>query len=172
MLNATMSTFKAQEEIALEVLAKTGRFIVYKVTRAGTTITLVLVALEQGMKVVVFVPTKKLAAEIISEISTLFRKPLRVAYLGPNSEICKKLDPNLRMRFQFKENCSKCELLGNLSECPFQNLLLKRSHKIPMPSQEIWCQGCAQARRNVIRESVSHQHCRIPLLLSFEKFLL
>ena len=119
-----MSAFEAQEKIASEVLEKKGTLIVRKVTRTGATITPVLVALRQGKKVTLIVPTKNLAREAIKQISNLLQIPFRVAYFGPNSEICKKLDANLKIRFQFREKCSECDLEQKTDECAFQRLLV------------------------------------------------
>jgi hypothetical protein len=118
-----MSTFSSQEEQSRSLLSNPGVYIVYKVTRAGATFSLVKAALEKGMKVCVVVPTKKIAHELETKMPLLLKKIPKMMIVGPNTELCPRLDADLKLVFQLREDCSECEYRGNSAVCPFQNLL-------------------------------------------------
>jgi len=115
----------------LEILAKTflvrskGVICVHKASRVGATTSLVKVALELCKKVVLVYPTKRIAKEIEMRISKLLSKQQpRIAIIWPNSELCRKCDPKLPLKFQLKKDCSKCIHLERPEECHFQELIL------------------------------------------------
>lgn len=120
------STFDAQEKLASELLKRKGIFIIHKVTRAGASFTITKVALEKGLKVVVLTPTKRIIRNLQEKLPLLLGYSPRMIIVGPNSELCQKLDKKLskKLAFQFKENCNWCRLNGKPSECCYQNLLM------------------------------------------------
>jgi len=121
-----MSTFSKQEKLASDLLQRKGIFIIHKVTRAGTSFTITKVALEKGLKVVVLTPTKRIIRNLQEKLPSLLGYSPRMITVGPNSELCQKLDKKLsrKLAFQFKEDCNKCELNGKPSQCSYQNLLM------------------------------------------------
>lgn len=121
-----MSIFSLQERIAKDLLEKTkGAVVIHKTTRSGCTISLIKVSLQLGRKVVVIYPTKRIAREIEKKIPELLpdREP-RIAIVWPNSELCRKCDPKLKIKFQLKKDCTICEQRGKPGNCLFQNLIL------------------------------------------------
>ncbi len=121
-----MSIFSVQERIAIDLLRKKGVVIVCKATRAGCSLSLTKVSLELGKKVVVIYPTKRIAREIQTKIPELLpdQQP-RIAIIWPNSELCRKCDPKLELKFQLKKDCTFCEYVDQPRECVFQNLILE-----------------------------------------------
>lgn len=87
--------------------------------------SLVKVSLKLGKTVVVIYPTKRIAKEIETKVSQLLPglQP-RIAVIWPNSELCRKCDPKLPLKFQLKKDCSICEHSGRSEDCPFQRLIL------------------------------------------------
>ena len=79
---------------------------------------------ETRRKVVIFEPTKRILKHIKEEIPRIASVQPKIACILPNVELCPKLDPSLKLKFQFKENCHTCEYKGNAEACMFQSLLL------------------------------------------------
>jgi hypothetical protein len=119
-----MSAFSKQEKLASDLLQRKGIFIIHKVTRAGASFTIVKTALEKGLTVCVLTPTKNIIKKLQEELPSLLGYTPRMITVGPNCELCRKLDKKLgkKLAFQFKEDCSKCEFNGKPSECSYQNL--------------------------------------------------
>ena len=119
-----MSNFGAQNNIAKELLEKKGIFVIHKVTRAGASFSIVKASLEKGLKVVTLSPTKRIIRGLQEKLPSLLGYSPEMVIVGPNSELCQKLDRKLsrKLAFQFKENCSKCRMNGKPSECYYQNL--------------------------------------------------
>jgi len=118
-----LNGFSLQDSLAKQFLKETGIICIHKVTRSGCTVSLVKACCESDKKVVVIYPTKRIAKEIKTKIPQVLRRIPKMAIIGPNIELCKKLDPKLDLKFQFKKNCSNCEFRGKSEECVFQNLL-------------------------------------------------
>lgn len=119
-----MSTFNIQEELASRLLQTKGIFVIHKATRAGASFSIVKTALKEGRKAVVLSPTKRIIRALQEKLPSMLGYSPKMVVVGPNSELCQKLDRNLskKLAFQFKENCSKCNLNGKPSECRYQNL--------------------------------------------------
>jgi hypothetical protein len=119
-----MSTFSKQEKLASDLLQRKGIFIIHKATRAGASFTITKIALEKGLKVVVLTPTKRILRNLQEKLPSLLGYSPRMIMVGPNSELCQKLDKKLgrKLVFQFKENCDRCEFNGKPSQCCYQNL--------------------------------------------------
>ena len=118
-----MPAFDIQECLSRQLLKNSGTFIISKVTRAAATTSITKTALENGLKVLVVVPKKKIAKELSAKISQLLPKSPRTMIIGSNTDLCPKLE-KLDVMFQFKKNCRKCDYEGESDRCPFQNLLL------------------------------------------------
>lgn len=121
-----MSIFNFIELLARDFFVKSkGVICVHKASRVGATTSLVKVALELGKKVVFIYPTKRIAKEIEMRIPKLLSEQQpRIAIIWPNSELCRKCDPKLPLKFQLKKDCSKCAHPGRPEECHFQDLIL------------------------------------------------
>jgi hypothetical protein len=91
-----MSIFESQEKLASDFLDRKKVLVIHKATRTAATYSLIKVALERGLKVVVFTPTKRIFREIRQKMPAIYRKPFKMALIGPNTEICRKLDPKLK----------------------------------------------------------------------------
>jgi len=121
-----MSIFNLIEYLAKDFLVKSkGVICVHKASRVGATTSLVKVALELGKKVVLVYPTKRIAEEIRMRIPKLLSEQQpQIAIIWPNSELCRKCDPKLPLKFQLKKDCSRCVHLERPEECHFQDLIL------------------------------------------------
>lgn len=121
-----MSIFSPQERIAKDLLEKTkGAVCIHKTTRAGSTISLTKVSLELGKRVVLVFPTKRIAKAIKTIIPELLpEKQPMIAIIWPNSELCRKCNPTLPLKFQLKKDCSICEYVHQPEKCTYQNLVL------------------------------------------------
>lgn len=119
-----VSVFSLQDSLAKRLVEIRGVFCVHKVTRSGCTISLVKSCCESGKKVVVICPTRRIAKEIRTKIPQVLRRKPKMAIIGPNTELCRKLDADLDLKFQFKKNCDNCEFRGKPKECVFQDLLV------------------------------------------------
>lgn len=118
------AVFSVQDVLAKSFLKNKGVICVRKVTRSGCTISLCKSCCEVNKKVVVIYPTRRIAREIEAKIPQILPYKPRMGIIGPNTQLCKKLDPKLDLKFQFKKDCSKCRLRGKPNECIFQNLLM------------------------------------------------
>jgi len=110
--------------LAKRLVETRGVFCVHKVTRSGCTISLVKSCCELGKKVVVIFPTRRIAKEIKTRTPQVLRRRPKMAIIGPNTELCKKLDTDLDLKFQFKKNCGNCEFRDRPQKCVFQDLLV------------------------------------------------
>lgn len=122
VISARMSKFSIQYSLAKALLEKSGIICIHKTTRAGATISIVNACCESGKKVTVIVPTIKIIKEIETKIPELSRIKPRIAPILSNPKLCKKLDPTVRMKFQFKPICKKCEF-KNPNDCTLQRIL-------------------------------------------------
>jgi hypothetical protein len=118
-----INKFEKQDRIANELLLKKGIVKVFKVARSGATTSLIKRSIETKKKIVIIVPTKRILNQLKVSIPRLTDAKPKIVVILPNEELCLKLDPSLKLKFQFKENCSNCEYQGDLT-CPFQRLLL------------------------------------------------
>lgn len=119
-----MSRFEEQDRLADELLKFRGVIVVHKAPRSGVTISLVKRSIESGRKVVIVSPTKIILKHVKDLIPDLTKLQPKIACILPNTDLCKKLDPSLKLKFQFKETCNDCEYLDNPQKCLFQSLLL------------------------------------------------
>lgn len=124
---ATQPIFNVQDDLAKGLLRNKGVICVHKVTRSGCTISLCKSSCELNKKVVVIYPTRRIAREIETKIPQVLRQEPRIAIIGQNTELCRKLDPKLDLKFQFKKDCSLCEFKGEPKDCTFQDLLMNDS---------------------------------------------
>ena len=122
--HTTHSVFSIQDSLAQDFLRHRGVICVHKVTRSGCTISLCKASCGLNKKVVVIYPTRRIAREIETKIPQVLGRTPRIASIGPNTELCRKLDPKLNLKFQFKKNCSNCEHRGDPKNCVFQDLLM------------------------------------------------
>lgn len=158
-----MSTFKAQEKIASDLLKKKGIIIVHKATRTGATFCLILVALTMGLKVVVLTPTKKILKEIDERMPKLLKRPFRMAFIGPNTQLCRKLDPRLNIAFQLKANCSRCRFSKKPSECQLQNLILNDFDVYGLTYDKLQAlQQSQSSEANIILSKLAQCEVKIP----------
>jgi len=118
-----VSDFSVQDSLAKDFLKQEGVIIVHKATRSGCTMSLCKSSYELGKKITVIYPTRRIAREIEREIPRILGRQPRTAIIKPNTELCRKLDPKLDLKFQFKKNCSNCRFQGFPSKCAFQKLL-------------------------------------------------
>lgn len=123
----TQAIFNAQDALAKNLLRNKGIICVDKVTRSGCTISLCKASYELNEKVLVIYPTRRIAREIETKIPQILRQKPRIAIIGQNTELCKKLNPKLDLKFQFKKDCSLCEFKGEPKDCTFQDLLMNDS---------------------------------------------
>jgi hypothetical protein len=119
-----MSRFEEQDRLADKFLKKKGVVCMHKVARSGVSISLAKKTIETGKKVVIFEPVKRILRHTKSEIFEITNAKPKIACILPNVDLCAKLDPSLKLKFQFRENCGGCEYEGNPKSCMFQDLLL------------------------------------------------
>lgn len=77
---------------------------------------------ESRKKVAVIVPTIKIIREIETKIPELSQIKPRIALILSNPELCKKLNPTVQMKFQFKPTCRGCEFKSP-NDCTLQKIL-------------------------------------------------
>jgi hypothetical protein len=117
--------FGYQNRLAHKLLRNRGTFTIYKTTRSGCTMSLIKACCELGKKVVIFTPTLKILKQIEEDVPRIATSKSRIAPILSNPELCRKLEPNQKLKFQFKENCSTCELKDKPHECTFQELMME-----------------------------------------------
>jgi len=72
----------------------------------------------------VICPTRRIAKEIRTKIPQVLGRKPKMAIIGPNTKLCRKLDTDLDLKFQFKKNCGNCRFRDRPQECVFQDLLV------------------------------------------------
>ena len=122
IISADMSKFSIQDSLAKALLEKNGIVCIHKTTRAGATISIVNACCQSEKKVTVIVPTIKIIKEIETKIPELSQIKPRIAPILSNPELCKKLNPTLRMKFQFRPSCRGCEFKSP-NDCTLQRIL-------------------------------------------------
>jgi len=103
-------------------MRRNGVVCIHKVPRAGATLSIVKVAIEEGRKIVVFVPTNRITKEVADKLAQFFGDKCRVAIIPRNEELCARLKPDPKLKFQFKKECWNCPY-KDPKLCPFQRLL-------------------------------------------------
>jgi hypothetical protein len=121
---ADMSKFSIQDSLAKNLLSMTGIVCLHKTTRAGATMSIVKACCESEKKVAVVVPTIKIIKEIETKIPEISQVKPKIGSIRSNPELCRKLNPNLKIKFQFKSNCWECEY-NSPENCSLQRLLVE-----------------------------------------------
>ena len=116
--------FSVQNNLANELLQRHGTFVVRKATRSGCTLSLIKASCESGKRVVVFSPTVRILRQVEEEIPKITSPAPRIAPILSNPELCTKVQPNPKLKFQFKHNCKNCEYRGKPQQCVFQDLIM------------------------------------------------
>ncbi|HMK94824.1 MAG TPA: hypothetical protein VK536_05415 [Candidatus Limnocylindrales bacterium] len=128
---AATGSFEKQDISALNVLKLKGIVPVLKVTRAGTTTSLIKQAVNADKRIVIVEPTHRIGEDVVTEAVKLSNnKQATVFQLLQNSEVCKKLveecSANERLRkmkwLLRPVECEKCEFFQN-PLCELQQIL-------------------------------------------------
>jgi len=119
-----MSKFLIQDSLAKNLLGMTGIVCLHKTTRSGATMSVAKACCESKKKVAVVVPTIAIIEEIEAKIPKISQAKPKIACIRSNPVLCRKLNPNLRIKFQFKSNCWECEY-NSPENCTLQRLLVE-----------------------------------------------
>jgi len=130
-MTVLVSDFEKQNKMAVELLKLENKIVsVIKVTRAGTTTSLIKEAIDAHKKVVIFVPTHEIGRVTINKAVTYAdRKNAKILSVDANSELCSKIklsiekNDNLRkLKWFLLPSCSKCVVQKTL-KCRLQEIL-------------------------------------------------
>lgn len=119
-----LNGFSIQDALAKRLLKGTDVVCIHKVPRSGCTMSLVKASYKKGKKVAIFAPTIRVLRQIARKIPAITHAEPRIAPVLSNPELCRKTNRNLKLKFQFKENCNVCEFKGKPNKCVLQNLLM------------------------------------------------
>lgn len=119
-----LGEFCIQDALAKKFLKETGAICIHKVTRSGCTMSLTKACYKQGKRVVIFAPTIRVLKQVGRIIPELTDEKVRIAPVLSNPELCRKINRNLKLKFQFKHRCQNCEFKGKSEKCVMQNLLI------------------------------------------------
>lgn len=133
-----MSDFALQERQACHLIKqKPGIYAVVKSTRVGVTISLTCAFVLAKQKVVVVTHSNQLSEGIRKEIPRIIGNQARITVIPDNVRLCHKLNPALKLKFQFKKSCRYCEHNEKPSKCQYWKILLEDSNVIVLTYQKL-----------------------------------
>jgi hypothetical protein len=133
-----MSDFERQKEQAYHLTQqKPAIFVVAKTPRSAATFSLICAFILSNQKVVIVTHSNRLSEEIRRKIPELIDDKARITVIPDNVRLCHKLNPTLKLRFQFKKSCKFCEHNKNPSKCLYWKILLEDSNVIVLTYQKL-----------------------------------